>query len=206
MRAKLLIATTNPHKIREILPLMRDLPIEIVTLSDIPPVPEPDESGGTFWENARLKAVAYARATGLIAVAEDSGLEIEALGGAPGVRSARFLGPATPYPDRFIEIFRRLGSLPRDARFVTALSAARGTDVLFETETCVAGEIAHAPAGDHGFGYDPIFWYPPLRCTTAQLRDDQKALVSHRARAFRDLHRWLHTKAAFPLFRNGTIG
>ena len=191
MRAKLLIATTNPHKIREILPLMRDLPIEIVTLPDIPPVPEPDESGETFWENARLKALAYARATGLIAVAEDSGLEIEALGGEPGVKSARFLGAATPYPDRFIEIFRRLGSLPRDARFVTALSVARGTEVLFETETCVAGEIAHAPAGDRGFGYDPIFWYPPLRCTTAQLRDDQKALMSHRARAFRDLRKWL---------------
>jgi XTP/dITP diphosphohydrolase len=194
MRATLLIATTNPNKVREIRPLLRDLPLDIVTLSDLPTVIEPDESGQTFWENARLKALAYSQATGLIAVAEDSGLEIAALGGEPGVRSARFLGADTPYPDRFIEIFRRLGSLPRDARFVTALSVARGTDVLFETETSVEGEIALAPAGEHGFGYDPIFWYPPFRCTTARLIDSHKAAVSHRARAFRDLRRWLRSR------------
>ena len=204
--AKLLIATTNPHKVREILPLMQGLPIEIVTLADLPAVPEPDEARNSFWENARLKALAYAHATGLIAVAEDSGLEIDALGGEPGVRSARFLGAETPYPVRFAEIFRRLGSLPRDARFVTALSVAHRAEIVFETETSVDGLIAPAPAGDHGFGYDPIFWYPPLQSTTAQLRDHEKAMVSHRARAFRDLHRWLDTKAALALFRNGTIG
>ena len=201
----LLIATTNRNKVREILPLMRDLPVEIVTLVDLPPVAEPDEAGATFWENARIKALAYAKATGLAAVAEDSGLEIAALDGEPGVKSARFLGAETPYRDRFTEIFRRLGSKPRDARFVTALCMARGAEVLFETETSVEGEIAAAPEGEHGFGYDPIFWYPPLRLTTAQLRDDEKAIVSHRARAFRNLHRWLHTKAALDLFRNGTI-
>jgi XTP/dITP diphosphohydrolase len=206
MPARLLIATTNRNKVREILPLLRDLPIEIVTLSDITPVPEPEEDGDTFWENARIKALSYAKATGLIAVAEDSGLEIASLGGEPGVKSARFLGADTPYQDRFVEIFRRLGALPRDARFITALSVARGDEVLFETETSVEGQIARQPAGEHGFGYDPIFWYPPLGRTTAQLRDDDKALVSHRARAFRDLHRWLDTKAALELFRNSTIG
>lgn len=190
-RQALLIATTNPDKVREIRPLLADLPIEVITLAEVAPVPEPDEHGATFWENARLKALAYATATGHIAVAEDSGLEIDALGGGPGIHSARFLGAATPYPDRFADIFRQLGSRPREARFVTALAVARGSELLFETETAIEGRIADAPAGEHGFGYDPIFWYPPFRCTTAQLTDVQKSSVSHRARAFRDLRRWL---------------
>jgi XTP/dITP diphosphohydrolase len=185
----LLVATTNLGKLREIRPLLAGLPITLVTLADVPPVPEPEESADTFWENARIKALAYAQATGLMTVAEDSGLEIDALGGEPGVRSARFLGADTPYPARFQEIFRRLGSRPRDARFVTALTLASGAEVLFETETTVEGRIADSPAGEHGFGYDPIFFYPPFGQTTAQLTDDQKAAISHRARAFRDLKR-----------------
>ena len=187
----LLIATTNPNKIREIRPLLAGLPIGMVTLADVAPVQEPEENGATFWENARIKALAYAAATGQTAVAEDSGLEIDALGGEPGIHSARFLGTSTPYADRFREIFRRLGSRPREARFVTALAVARGSELLFETETSIVGLVADAPAGEHGFGYDPIFWYPPFRCTTAQLTDAEKASVSHRARAFRDLYRWL---------------
>ncbi len=196
MFEKLLIATTNPNKVREIRPLLADLQIDIITLADVTPVVEPEETGGTFWENARIKALAYAAATGQVAVAEDSGLEIDALGGAPGVHSARFLGAATGYRERFTEIFRRLGSQSRDARFVTALAVARGSELLFETETSIEGRIADAAAGDHGFGYDPIFLYPPLQCTTAQLIDRDKAMVSHRARAFRDLQRWLATKSA----------
>jgi XTP/dITP diphosphohydrolase len=199
-----LLATTNPNKVREIRPLLADLPIALITLADLPAVPEPEESGATFWENARIKALAYAAATGEIAIAEDSGLAVDALGGAPGVHSARFLGAAASYPERFNEIFRRLGTQPRDARFVTALAVARGTEIRFETETAVDGCIADAPAGAHGFGYDPIFWYPPFRCTTAQLIDRDKAVVSHRARAFRDLHRWLTTKSGIDLFRTGT--
>ena len=105
----LLIATTNPNKIREIRPLLADLPIDLITLADVAPVQEPEENGATFWENARIKALAYAAATGHIAVAEDSGLEIDALGGEPGIHSARFLGASTPYPVRFTEIFRRVG-------------------------------------------------------------------------------------------------
>src|SRR4029079_3141993 len=101
--------------------------------------------------------------------AEDSGLEVDAMNGEPGIYSARFLGVATPYPDRFVEIFRRIDGAERTARFVTALAVAKGNEILFETETNVAGEIAHAPSGDHGLGYDPIFWYPSLHCTTAQL-------------------------------------
>jgi XTP/dITP diphosphohydrolase len=191
---RLLIATTNPNKIREIRPLLAGVPCELLTLADVDPIPEPEETGHTFWENARIKALAYATGSGLIAVAEDSGLEIDAMNGEPGVLSARFMGTATPYPDRFTEIFRRLHGRDRAARFVTALAMARGHTILFETETAIEGEIAHAAAGAHGFGYDPIFWYPPFHMTTAQLPDHEKAVVSHRARAFRDLRRHLATR------------
>ena len=191
----LLIATTNPNKVREIRPLLAGLPLELVTLADVAAMPEPEETGGTFWENARIKALAYARATDLMVVAEDSGLVVDALDGEPGVHSARFMGVGTSYPDRFQEIFRRLGTRPRTARFVTALAVARGDTLLFETETAVEGQIALAPSGAHGFGYDPIFWYPPLERTTAQMTDSEKAVVSHRARAFRNLRCWLRSPA-----------
>ena len=191
--SRYLLATTNPNKVREIKPLLADLQLELITLADVPPIAEPEENGATFWENARIKALAYAQASGETAIAEDSGLSIDALGGDPGVHSARFLGAGATYPERFEEIFKRLGSQPREARFVTALAVARGRAILFETETAVEGRIADAAAGEHGFGYDPIFWYPPFRCTTAQLIDRDKALVSHRARAFRDLRRWLNS-------------
>lgn len=200
---QLLIATTNANKVREIRPMLEG--VEIVTLADVPAVPEPDESATTFWENARIKALDYARTTGLVAVAEDSGLEVDAMNGEPGVYSARFMGATTPYPDRFKEIFRRLEGADRTARFVTALTVARGNEILFETQTNVEGEIARAAAGEHGFGYDPIFWYPPFKCTTAQLIDRDKALVSHRARAFRDLRRWLRTGDAIKMFHARTI-
>lgn len=193
---KLLIATTNPNKLREIRPLLSGLPIDLVSLKDIDPIPEPDEDAPTFWQNARIKALAYAKGSGLFSVAEDSGLEIDAMDGEPGVRSARFLGADTPYPERFKEIFRRLEGRERTARFVTALVLAKGGEILFETETSVEGEIAKAASGTHGFGYDPIFWYPPFQKTTAELPDPDKAIVSHRARAFRDLRRFLMTFAA----------
>ena len=190
---RLLLATTNLNKVREIRPLLVDRPIELVTLQDVGPMAEPDETGATFWENARQKAFAYATATGLSVVAEDSGLVIPALGGEPGVHSARFLGAGVPYPVRFAEIFTRLAASggSRHALFVTALCVARGDEVLFETETSIGGEIAAAPAGEHGFGYDPIFFYPPLGKTTGELTIAEKSAVSHRARAFRDFAQWL---------------
>jgi XTP/dITP diphosphohydrolase len=189
----LLIATTNPNKLREIRPLLSDLPFTLVTLADIEPVPEPEETGATFWENGRIKALAYAKASGLLCAAEDSGLEIDAMDGEPGVLSARFMGASTSYADRFKEILRRIDGRDRTARFVTALVLAKGSRILFETETTIEGEIARAPSGAHGFGYDPIFWYPPFGKTTAELPDPEKAVVSHRARAFRDLRRFLKT-------------
>src|SRR5688572_27419355 len=157
---KLLLATTNDNKVREIRAVLTG-GVELVTLADVPRIPEPQETGNTFWENAREKALAYARASGLRAVGEDSGLVIAALDGGPGVKSARFLGSDTSYAQRFDEIYRRLRQRPeasRAARFVTALAVAEpdGT-LLFETESFIDGEIAPAPAGTNGFGYDPIF-------------------------------------------------
>ena len=203
---KLLVATTNPGKLREITPLLSGLPIELMTLADLPPMPEPEEHAATFWENARIKALGYARTSGLPTVAEDSGLEIDALGGEPGVHSARFLRASTPYPVRFEEIFQRLRSKPRDARFVTALALARGDELQFETETVIDGTIANAPSGAHGFGYDPIFFYPPLGATTGELPLDAKAAVSHRARAFRDLAAFLIRRGRAPAVRARVSG
>lgn len=194
MADKLLVATTNPNKLREVRPLLQDLPITLLTLADFPPVGEPEETGETFWENARIKVLAYAEATGVLTVAEDSGLVIDALDGEPGVRSARFVSPEASYPARFTEIYRRLDARPtskRSARFVTALALATGSELLFETETCIEGTIALRPSGANGFGYDPIFHYAPLARTTAELTDAQKASVSHRARAFKNLLRFL---------------
>ncbi len=170
----------------------------MLTLADFPPVPEPHESGATFWENARIKALTYAAETGALTMAEDSGLVIDALDGEPGVQSARFLGADASYPDRFAEIYRRLAAHPerrRSARFVTALALAQGSEILFETETMIEGVIAPAPAGANGFGYDPIFFYPPFGHTTAQMTTAEKAAVSHRARALRDLAQYLHSRS-----------
>lgn len=195
---KVLIATTNTNKVREIKPLLAELPIEFVTLADFPSIPEPEETGTTYWENARAKALTYAKASGLVAVAEDSGFEIKALSGQPGIHSSRFLGASVPYPTRFQEIYRRMASMPhaaRDARFVTALAAAQEDELLFETEMTIDGQLADAPRGEHGFGYDPIFFYPPLGKTSAELTLEEKNAVSHRSRAFRDFVRSLKIRA-----------
>lgn len=192
----LLLATTNANKVREIAPLLAGAGVRLLTLADVPPLPEPDESGASFWENARQKALAYAAASGLTVVAEDSGLEVDALGAEPGVRSARFVSPDATYPDRFAEIYRRLAlhpDGPYTARFVTALALARSGTILFETEARIEGVIADRPSGSNGFGYDPLFRYPPLGKTTADMTAAEKAAVSHRARAFRDLCRALRS-------------
>jgi XTP/dITP diphosphohydrolase len=193
---KLLIATSNANKVLEIRPLLAGVPFALLTLADVSAGDPPAETASTYWENARIKAFAYAHAMAepSIVVAEDSGLEIAGLNGAPGVHSARFMGLDVPYRTRFHEIFRRLAPLPaaaREARFVTALAAVRGSDVVFECEATIDGVITPRPSGEHGFGYDPIFYYAPLQKTTAQLTLEEKCMVSHRARAFRDFARWL---------------
>jgi XTP/dITP diphosphohydrolase len=190
---QLLVATTNEGKLREIRQLLDGLNLELLTLSDVPAIAAPEEHGRTFEENARTKAVYYARAFGHLTVAEDSGLEIDALGGAPGVESARFGGVDSSYPDKFAVIYERLrasGSVESPARFVCALVLARGNDILFEARGTIEGRIAPEPRGEGGFGYDPIFFYPPFGRTLGEAAD-RKSEVSHRAAAFRQLRRFL---------------
>lgn len=193
MRA-LRLATGNPNKVREVRDLLRDVAVRIDTLADAPVIAEPDETATTFDGNARLKARYYAgQFPGEMVVSEDSGLEIDALDGAPGVRSARFLGPDATYAARFDEILRRLTGVPeaqRTARFVCALAVAEGDLIRFESRGVVEGLIALAPAGSGGFGYDPLFFYPPLQQTLAEVGPAKQA-VSHRGQAVAALARWL---------------
>jgi XTP/dITP diphosphohydrolase len=189
----LLVATTNPGKLREIQEILGDLPVVLHSLSEWPEVDVPQETGKTFAENARLKARYYAQATRMITVAEDSGLEIDALGGAPGVHSARFGGERSTYPEKFTLIYEALAgrpAAPRTARFVAALAVAEGDRIVFEADGTIEGEIAPNPRGNSGFGYDPIFYYPPFGSTLGEA-GDRKSSVSHRGKAFRHLRSWL---------------
>lgn len=186
------LATTNPDKVREVREILGDGDVRVEPL-ELTGIDEPEETGATFAANARLKALYYAGRAGGLVVAEDSGLEIDALGGEPGVLSARYLGAGATYPARFASLLRRLQDVPdarRTARFVCALAVADGPQIVFETRGTVEGRIADAPAGDGGFGYDPIFYYPPFAATLAEA-GSQKAAVSHRAEAVRALARWL---------------
>jgi XTP/dITP diphosphohydrolase len=212
----LLVATTNKGKLREIQSALDGVtvdgvPIEVRLLPEDAGIEAPEETGSTFAENARLKALYYAQATGLLTVAEDSGLEIDALDGAPGVLSARY--PGATYDERFERLFAEMAArgagvgVPerRTARFVAALALARpgasgaagapdaSGGVLFETEGIIEGRIADAPSGAGGFGYDPIFFYPPYGRTLADVSDAEKLRVSHRGAAFRELRAFLES-------------
>lgn len=191
---RLVLATTNPGKIREIRHVLDGIGWELRTLAEYPPVPEPEETGATFFENARLKARYYAAYTGELTVAEDSGLVIDGLGGEPGVNSARYLGDGLSYAERFAHISRELearGTRNSPARFVCALVLARDERILFEAEGRVEGTIAPEPRGTNGFGYDPIFFYPPYGCTLAEVDNERKLAVAHRGHAFRQLREYL---------------
>jgi XTP/dITP diphosphohydrolase len=173
--------------------MLAGTPVEIVTLAEWPHVTAPDEPGRTFDENARAKALYYAAATGELTVAEDSGLAIDALDGAPGVESARFGGAELTYPEKFALIdaaLRAKGDRESPARFVCVLALVRGGRVLFEARGTVEGRISPEPRGQGGFGYDPIFFYPPYGQTLAEA-GDAKAAVSHRGEAFRALRIFL---------------
>jgi len=201
----LLVATTNADKAREIARLLGDVAVSLLTLADGPAVPEPIESGDTFEANARLKADYYDRTVGaalrtarpgvrLLTVAEDSGLAIDALGGEPGIYSARFLSPTATYPERFAAIQSRLAErpeAPRTARFVCALAVGEGGRIVFETRGTIEGVIAAHARGGAGFGYDPIFEYPPFGKTLAEVSEADKLAVAHRGHAFRSLAAWL---------------
>lgn len=186
------VATTNPYKLVEIRRILAGLPCAIDTISDHVEVTAPAETGTTFAENAKLKALHYAAVVPHLTVAEDSGLEIDRLDGAPGIHSARF--PGATYQDKFERIYAQLrarGVRTSPARFVCAVALVKGREVVFEATGTIEGEIAEAPSGTGGFGYDPIFFYRPYGCTLAEITDECKETVSHRGNAFRSLRTFL---------------
>ena len=183
---KLLIATRNMGKMRELRQLLGGVPHEIASLDDLGIADEIEETGATFEENAALKAEGYSRLSGLLTLADDSGLEVDALGGAPGVRSARYAGADASDADRVALLLKNLEGTRADdrtARFrcVIAISAP-GERTRLYSGVC-EGRIAAEPRGDNGFGYDPVFDFPELGMTMAELPSERKNAVSHRARA-----------------------
>ena len=188
-----LLGTTNRDKLREMTGLLADLPVEWRSLADYPGLAPVEETGATYLDNARLKATHYARATGLTAIGEDSGFEVDAMGAGPGVQSARFIHPDATYPERFAEIYRRVGAggAGGAARFVCALVLASPDRVLFETRQTVEGVLSPAPRGSQGFGYDPLLLVPSLGRTLAEVTESEKSGISHRGGAVRALRDYL---------------
>jgi XTP/dITP diphosphohydrolase len=187
----LVMATRNPGKVRELQELLQDLGITLLSLADFPHLPEIPEEGATFAENAAAKALTVARLTGLPALADDSGLAVDALGGAPGVFSARYaLDRTAPDPptdtDNWRKLLEELQDVPwdeRGARFVCEIALARPDGRLYRAHGECLGVIALEPRGKTGFGYDPVFWVPEYEATMAQLGPAIKNRISHRARA-----------------------
>jgi XTP/dITP diphosphohydrolase len=184
---RLLIATSNPGKVREYEELLAGLPV-VLTFPDPEELQlEPDESGETFEENARIKALAYAQASGLLTLADDSGLEVDAMGGAPGVRSARYGGAGASDADRYGRLLAALAAVPagqRSARFRCVVALARPDGSVYTVEGSCEGEIGFTPTGTHGFGYDPVFVVAGYGGQTmAELAPEVKNQISHRARA-----------------------
>ena len=191
---KILLATRNQGKIREQEKLMAGSGIEVVGLDPWPDLPAPEEPGPSFLDNAVVKALYYHEATGLPSVGEDSGLEVDALGGEPGVYSARWMGEDTPYEvktARLLEKLAGLSSEKRTARYVCAVSLADRGKILFQAVETVEGRIAEAPRGRGGFGYDPVFFYPPYGKTMAEATPEEKNRVSHRGKAMARLRDFL---------------
>lgn len=184
----LVIATGNPGKVIEIKDLLNGFPIDIKSLDDFGPIPEVEEDGETFDENAYKKASFTAKILGIPALADDSGLMVEALDGAPGVLSARYAGENATDEQRIAKLLKALKEQARrKAAFVCVLSIAVPSGPALTYEARCEGLIAEQPAGQNGFGYDPIFFYPPLNKTFAQMTLKEKSQVSHRGKALNEL-------------------
>jgi XTP/dITP diphosphohydrolase len=183
---ELVLATRNPHKGEELSALLGGLEIKIHTLAEFSDAPEVREDGETCQVNAIKKATAVARHTGLPAVADDTGLMVDALGGRPGVFAARYAGESATYEDNWRKLLREMTGVPwaeRGARFVTVAAIATPAGKVEVAEGILEGVIAEAPAGTGGFGYDPVFFIPELGKTLAQLTPEEKNQISHRAQA-----------------------
>jgi XTP/dITP diphosphohydrolase len=198
---QLIIATRNPGKMKEFRDLLRPLASDILSLSDLGIEAEIEENGSSFAENARLKALGYSGFTKLPVLADDSGLEVEALGGRPGIQSARYAGPCASDSDRIRKLLEELAAAgsQRQARFVCALVLAQNGTLLEESEGECRGIIAAEPRGTEGFGYDPVFYFPELGKTYAELSREEKNRHSHRAHAVVSLLRRIsHPSAGSP--------
>lgn len=192
--ADLLLASQNPGKLEEMRLLAAGLPFRVIGPREIGIEEAPDETGASFLENARIKALAYAARSGRLSVADDSGLSVAALGGAPGLYSSRFGGEGASDLDRNRLLLEKLAGVPearRGARFTSAVAVARGSELLFEVEEHVEGTIAAAMRGANGFGYDPLFFYPPFGATFGEVARAEKDRVSHRGKAFARLREFL---------------
>jgi len=184
----LVIATRNAGKSAEIKDLLKDFPIEVRDLNDFGPIPEPAEDGKTFEENAYKKASFTAKVLGIPALADDSGLEVEALDGRPGVHSARFAGPNATDEENNAKLLEELkGASNRKARFTCVISIAVPAGFALTYEGTCEGIILEEPRGSGGFGYDPLFFYPPAGKTFAEMTREEKSRVSHRGKALREL-------------------
>jgi XTP/dITP diphosphohydrolase len=187
---EILLATRNPDKVRELTVLLGDLGIRLRTLADFPTAPEVEEDGLSCEANALKKAREMVSATGIPSVADDTGLEVDALGGRPGVFAARYAGESATYEDNCKKLLNELNGVPparRTARFVTVAALAMpGGHSRTATGTLV-GRIAERFVGSQGFGYDPVFFVPELGRTLAELTTDEKNRISHRAKAFRSM-------------------
>ena len=190
----LLLASMNPGKLQEMKELVAGLPFRVFCPVEVGIRESPEETGSTFIENAILKARHYARRSGRLTVADDSGLAVDALDGGPGLYSSRFGGPGATDADRNRLLLEKLVGVPaerRGARFTSAVAVVQDGEVLFQTEASVEGRIAEAPRGPNGFGYDPLFFYPPFGRTFGEVAPQEKARVSHRGQAFARLREFL---------------
>ena len=184
----IVIATRNKGKTSEIRDFFKDFPVNIKNLDDFGPIPEIEEDGDTFDENAYKKASFTARILGLPAIADDSGLLVEALGGAPGVHSARYAGENATDEQRRDKLLDEMkGKTDRGAAFECVISIAVPTGAALTYEARCEGLITTEPSGSNGFGYDPVFYYPPLKKTFAELTMEEKSAVSHRGKALREV-------------------
>ncbi|MCC6905893.1 MAG: XTP/dITP diphosphatase [Anaerolineae bacterium] len=191
---RILVATHNPGKLREYAELLADLNLHWLTLDDAGITFEVEETGTTFEENARLKAVEYARSSGMLTLADDSGLEVEALGGEPGVYSARYGGNGYDDIGRYRLVLEKLAATPaprRQARFRCVIAICTPTGDVHTAAGSVEGLIADGPRGSNGFGYDPIFFVEDYGRTMAELPPETKNRISHRARAIQAIHETL---------------
>lgn len=182
----LVLATRNKNKLRELTSILSDLPVRVESIASFPGAPDVEETGATMAENALLKARAAARHTGLWAMADDSGLEVDALDGRPGVYSARFAGPGATDADNNAKLLRLLEGVPdprRTARFRCAIALVSPDGDEYVDEGVCEGVVAREPRGEGGFGYDPLFIVPEYGCTFAELPPEVKDRISHRARA-----------------------